>query len=85
MFAGVRRTLRPYKILKTTIDYVRSKPLRILESSENALREVKKYSWKMDKDGNIIDGEVVDFDNHAMDASCYASFQFSRVNSWDYN
>ena len=56
-----------------------------LESSGNALREVKKYSWKTNKDSNIIDGKVVDFDNRAMDASRYASFQFSRVNSWDYD
>ena len=72
-----------YKIHKTTIDYVQSKPLRILESSGNALREVKKYSWKTDKDGNIIDGEVVDFDNHAMDGGRYASFQFSKLNGWE--
>jgi hypothetical protein len=56
-----------------------------LESSSNALREVKKYSWKTDKDSNIIAGEVVDFDNYAIDAPRYESFQFSRVNSWDYD
>lgn len=74
-----------YKNHKTTIDFVQSKPLRILESSGNGLREVKKYSWKTDKDGNIIDGEVVDFDNHAMDAARYASVQFGRINSWDFD
>lgn len=30
-------------------------------------------------------GEVVDFDNHLMDAARYASFQFSRSNGWDYD
>ncbi|HEX8289803.1 MAG TPA: phage terminase large subunit [Pyrinomonadaceae bacterium] len=74
-----------YKNHKSTIDFVRSKPLRILESSADILREIKKYSWKTDKDGNIIDGEVVDFDNHAMDGSRYASYQFSKINSWDYD
>lgn len=72
-----------YKIHKTTIDYVKSKPLKILESSGNALREAKKYSWKTDKDGNIIDGEVVDFDNHAMDGGRYASYQLGKLAGWE--
>lgn len=70
-----------YKMHKTTIDYVQSKPLRILESSGNGLREIKKYSWKTDKDGNIIDGEVVDFDNHFCDGGRYASYQFGKLNT----
>lgn len=74
-----------YKNHKTTIDFVQSKPLRILESSGNGLREIKKYSWKTDKDGNIIDGEVVDFDNHFCDGGRYASYQFSKQNGWDYD
>ncbi len=72
-----------YKSHKPTIDYVQSKPLRILDSSGNTLREVKKYSWKTDKNGNIIDGEMVKFDDHACDAGRYASFQFSRLNRWE--
>ena len=74
-----------YKIVKTTLDYVRSYPLYIHEASANALREAKKYSWKTDKEGNIIDGEVVKFDDHAMDAGRYASFQHNRSNSWEVN
>lgn len=72
-----------YKVHKTTIDYVKSKPLRILESSGNGLREVKKYSWKTDKDGNIIDGEVVDFDNHFLDGGRYASYQIGKLENWE--
>jgi phage terminase large subunit len=72
-----------YKVHKTTIDYVKSKPLRILESSGNGLREVKKYSWKTDKDGNIIDGEVVDFDNHFLDAGRYASYKLGKLENWE--
>lgn len=74
-----------YKNHKSTIDFVRSKPLRILDSSANIQREIKKYSWQTDKDGNIIDGEVVNFDNHAMDGGRYASYQFSKQNGWDYD
>lgn len=74
-----------YKNHKTTIDYVQSKPLKILESSGNALREIKKYSWKTDKEGNIVDGEMIKFDDHAMDAGRYASYQFGQLNGWDYD
>ena len=36
-----------------------------------------------DKDGNIIDGEVVDFDNHFCDSSRYASYQFGKLAGWE--
>ena len=72
-----------YKNHKTTIDFVRSKPLKVLESSANILREIKKYSWKTDKDGNIIDGEVVGFDDHILDAARYASFQLGKLSGWE--
>lgn len=74
-----------YKNHKTTIDFVRSKPFRVLETSVNILREIKKYSWKTDKDGKIIDGEVVDFDNHAMDGGRYASYQLGKSSGWSSN
>lgn len=74
-----------YKNHKSTIDYVRSKPFKILDTSGNALKEVKKYSWKTDKDGNIIDGEVIDFDNHTCDAGRYASYQFKLLTGWGFD
>lgn len=72
-----------YKNHKSTIDYVRSKPLKILDTSSNILSEIKKYSWKTDKEGKIIDGEVVDFDNHSMDGGRYASYQIGKLNTWE--
>lgn len=63
-----------YKNVKDTIDFVKSKPLRIHESSTNLLREIKRYSWKKDKKtGKILD-EVVKFDDHAVDAGRYGSW-----------
>lgn len=67
-----------FKLHKNTIDFVKSKPLRIHAESANLMREIKKYSYKTDKDGNIIDGEVVKMDDHICDAGRYASFYFNQ-------
>lgn len=52
-----------FKIVKDTVDFVKSKLLRIDSGSSNLLREIKRYSWKTDKAGNLTD-EVVKFDDH---------------------
>lgn len=67
-----------FKVHKNTIDFVKSKPLRIHQESVNLLREIKRYSNKVDKQGNIVDGEVVKFDDHLCDAGRYASFYFNQ-------
>jgi phage terminase large subunit len=70
--------IRPaYKVVKDTIDFVKSKPLYIHRDSTNLLREIKRYSWKTDKDQKPTD-EVVKFDDHLMDAGRYASWHFKR-------
>lgn len=59
--------------VKHTIDFVKSKPLRVHNGGANILREIKRYSWKTDKKtGKVLD-EVVEFDNHAMDGGRYGS------------
>lgn len=63
-----------YKDREDTIDFVKSKPLRIHEGSENLLREIKRYSWKTDKNGLVLD-EVVKFDDHLIDAGRYSSYK----------
>lgn len=65
-----------FKGHKETIDFVKSKGLRIHEGSENLLREIKRYSWKVDKNGKATD-EVVKFDDHGLDGGRYASFKFN--------
>lgn len=67
-----------FKVHKNTIDFVKSKPLRIHSASANLLREIKRYSNKVDKQGNIVDGEVVKFDDHCCDAARYGSFAFNQ-------
>jgi hypothetical protein len=56
---------------------------RVFEKSPSVWQA--KFRTKRIYPSDLTDGEVVDFDNYAMDASRYASFQFSRVNSWDYD
>lgn len=66
-----------YKIVKDTVDFVKSKPLRIHAESGNLMREIKKLSWKTDKNGLLLD-EIVKFDDHLCDAGRYASFYFNQ-------
>jgi phage terminase large subunit len=66
-----------YKIVKDTVDYVKSKPLRIHGESGNLMREIKKLSWKTDKNGLLLD-EIVKFEDHLCDAGRYASFYFNQ-------
>lgn len=62
-----------YKDVEKTIDAIKSKPLRIHDAGANLTREVKRYSWKTDKAGKVLD-EVVKFDDHLMDCGRYASW-----------
>lgn len=67
-----------YKNVKDTVDFVKSKPLRIHEGSANLLREIKRYSWKKEKKtGNLLD-EVVKFDDHLMDGGRYGSYRLHQ-------
>jgi phage terminase large subunit len=63
-----------HKGVKDTVDFIKSKPLRIHEAGANLLREAKRYSWKVDKKtGKVLD-EVVKFDDHAIDGGRYGSY-----------
>lgn len=65
-----------YKIIKDTVNFIKSKPLFIDADSPNLLREIKRYSWRTDKHGNVTD-EVIKFDDDAIDSARYASFAFN--------
>lgn len=73
-----------FKVVKDTVDFVKSKPLRIHSESGNLLREIKRYSWKTDKNGLLLD-EVVKFDDHCLDAGRYASFYFNQTKARFYS
>lgn len=57
------RIMAAYKDVKDTILRVKKYPLKIHEGSANLLREIKKYSWKTDKNGAVLD-DVIKFDDH---------------------
>jgi phage terminase large subunit len=62
-----------YKDVKDTIDFIKSCPLRVDANSPNLLREIKRYSWKTDRNGKVLD-EVIKFDDHLMDGGRYGSY-----------
>ena len=49
------------------IDSVKQFMVHILDESENLKREWKKYAWKTDKNGRVLD-EPIKFDDHCCDA-----------------
>ena len=52
------------------VDFVKSKKVHIIAGSENIIREVGRYCWQLDKDGNEIP-KPVKFDDHSMDGIRY--------------
>lgn len=57
------------------IQKVKSLPLFITSNSQNLIKEIKSYKWKLDKDGKIHPDEVpVKFNDHAMDAMRYGIY-----------
>lgn len=62
------------------IDSVKRHKIFIHQDSQNILREIKKYSWKQDRNGNILDGQPVKFDDHCMDAIRYGVYNSQPVN-----
>jgi phage terminase large subunit len=53
---------------------VKSLPLYVTASSTNLLNELRKYKWKTDMNGKVIDKEPVKMDDHLVDAMRYAVF-----------
>lgn len=52
---------------------VKSLPLYVTRRSVNAIKELKSYKWKKDKDDRVLD-EPVKFNDHACDAGRYGTF-----------
>ena len=67
--AGFR--IRPCKkgadSIRKGIDTVKSYKLKITDTSFNVMKELKRYKWRVDKEGNVMN-EPVDRYNHAGDA-----------------
>ena len=61
------------KTKDTGIDYVKRIKVNVLKTSTNIIKEKRAYSYKVDRNGHVID-EPIDFMNHAMDAERYGIF-----------
>ena len=61
------------KDVKAKIDTTRETKIHVHESCVNLIREFPMYSWKKNKDGELLE-EPVKKDDHSIDALCYACF-----------
>lgn len=59
--------------VRAGIDFLKARKVHIVSGSENIIKEVGRYCWRKDKQGNSLP-EPVKFDDHAMDAARYAIF-----------
>jgi len=53
---------------------VKSMPMHVTASSTNLIQELRKYKWKTDMNGKVIDKEPVKADDHLLDALRYAVY-----------
>jgi len=57
---------------------VKSQPLYIHSKSVNLLNEIKKYRWKSDANGKVIDKQPIKLNDHILDALRYAVYSKSK-------
>ena len=61
------------KNVKAKIDTARETKIHIAPECVNLIREMPMYSWKRNKDGELLE-EPVKRDDHSIDAICYAIY-----------
>ena len=66
------------KSVKDGIDFLKSCKIYSLPENEGINKEVLSYSYKQDKDGNLID-EPVKFEDHCLDAIRYAIYTYNKT------
>lgn len=57
--------------VRTGIDRLQSKPIYVTQRSTNLIKELRSYSWALDKDGNPTN-KPIDMYNHGIDAFRYS-------------
>ena len=60
--------------IRAGIDKLKSKTLYVTKRSTNLIKELRNYSWVVDKNGNPTNKPIDDY-NHAIDASRYSISQ----------
>lgn len=66
------------KNVKSGIDFIKRCKIYSNKKNEGVNKEVLYYSYKQDKDGNLLE-EPVKFNDHCMDAIRYAIYTHSRM------
>ena len=56
---------------------IKSDNFFVTKSSTNLIKELQTYSWKTDKDGNILE-EPIKFNDHLVDAMRYAIYTYKN-------
>ncbi len=77
--AGLYGAMPSDKEVLLGIETVKRNKINVLNTSTNIMNEYKKYKWKKDKNGNLIDEPVKLFD-HALDPIRYAIHTFNPAN-----
>lgn len=62
------------KSVKDGIEFLKRFKMYTTKESSNFLKEIKSYKWMLDKNGNVIEGKPVKFNDHLMDALRYAVY-----------
>jgi phage terminase large subunit len=62
------------KSVKDGIDYCKTHITGITANSPNAIKERQSYSYKKDKDGNVLE-EPIKWNDHLMDAGRYGTYR----------
>lgn len=65
--------------IRAGIDKLQSKPMYVTKRSTNLIKELRQYSWNLDKNGNPTN-KPIDAFNHAIDAVRYALNPKHRFN-----
>lgn len=67
---NIHPSLKDKNSVKDGIDFIKTLKIHILKNSPNLIKELSSYSWKEDKDGNILD-EPTKFNDHCLDGFRY--------------
>lgn len=65
--------------VRAGIDFLISQNISIVTGSPKIVEEHRTYKWREDKNGKVLRGEPVKFNDHAMDAIRYAIFTHCRA------
>jgi phage terminase large subunit len=59
------------------IDCLKSMELFVTKDSDNLIRELRRYSWQVDRAGNVLD-KPVKVDDHLADSTRYAVWSYTK-------